>query len=171
MDAYVIREDNVRPCGECRACCTTLGVEELHKRNYTPCKHECDQGCAINKDRPASCRSFNCWWKVKMIRGDRPDKSGVIVESCAIPGGAVVRVWEHIPGALNWKSNRKLVNYLRQKYSMVITGTKNTWGKLWVEDAPPQMKGFIQEMKDAGAAALEKVFSLLKKQKDDNATQ
>jgi hypothetical protein len=62
----------------------------------------------------------------------------------------VQEVWEHIPGALKWKSNRKIIDKLHRKYGLVIQGTKDTWGKIWIDDAPPPMKSFMDEMLKAG---------------------
>jgi hypothetical protein len=164
VDAYVFDPKEMRPCDGCTACCTTIGVQELHKRNYTPCPHECEKGCAIYGDHPLSCKTFNCWWKVRLVAGERPDKSGIIVDSTAIPGGSVVRVWEHIPGALKWKSNQKIIDKLQRKYGLVIQGTKGTWGKIWIDDAPPSMKDFMDEMINAGNNLFQKLAKHFRKE-------
>jgi hypothetical protein len=78
-----------------------MGVDELPKPTYTPCEHECDKGCATHGDHPPSCQEWNCWWRTGMVGGERPDKSGIIVDYEDLPdGGGTIRVWEHIPGAL-----------------------------------------------------------------------
>jgi Fe-S-cluster containining protein len=149
LDAHVtghfFTPDELRPCGECTACCTALGVEELHKPNYTPCRHLCDKGCGIYAERPGSCKTFECWWRVGMVAGDRPDKSGIIVDSTAF----AVRVWEVKPGALNWKSNRKAIDKLRRRYPNVIEGNADTWGKVWVETASPEVQAAIRGQQNA----------------------
>jgi hypothetical protein len=170
VDVYTFDQKEIRPCGECRACCTTIGVQELHKRNYRPCVHECDKGCAIYGNHPPSCKQFNCWWKADMVAGlQRPDKCGIIVDSAMTAfGGAVVRVWEHKPGALNWKSNRKMIDKLRRRYALVIEGTAETWGKIWIEDedAPQQFRDWMQSAIDAGTEAICKAYRYFDKEKE-----
>jgi hypothetical protein len=70
------------------------------------------KGCAIHSQHPASCKEFNCWWRAGMVPGLKcPDLSGIIVDSSMRPNDrAVVRVWEHKPGALQWAWNRKRAN-------------------------------------------------------------
>lgn len=78
-----IEQIDPKPCGECKACCTTLGVEELQKGNYQPCHNECPTGCAIYDQRPNSCRAYHCGWAGRWVEGDerrRPDKLGVIFD-------------------------------------------------------------------------------------------
>lgn len=71
-----------RECGECRACCTVLGIEDLKKPNHTRCEHECDKGCAIYNDgRPQVCIDFKCGWLESdddFRNMERPDKLGLI---------------------------------------------------------------------------------------------
>ena len=49
---------NVKPCGECAACCTVLGVEALKKHPGRTCKHLDgripDKRCSIYDKRPES---------------------------------------------------------------------------------------------------------------------
>jgi Fe-S-cluster containining protein len=161
VEAHVISKDSLRPCGPCTACCTALGVEEIHKPNYAPCQHLCDKGCGIYEDRPGSCRSFECWWRAGMVGGERPDKSGIIVDS--VP--AAVRVWEVKPGALGWKSNREVIRKLRKKYRTVIEGAADTWGKIWVETAAAAVKAAIREQQDIMGAIYKRVVNIMKAEK------
>jgi hypothetical protein len=158
-DAYVCKEAEARPCGECTTCCTALGVEELHKRNYEPCPHlRPEGGCGIYLERPYSCRAFNCWWRVGLVSGSRPDKSGIVVDSSMVNDKeAVVRVWEVKPGALRWASNRKIIAKLKKKYGLVITGTKETWGTIWIEDAPEAVREEIERQRQANSRMAQKV--------------
>ena len=43
---------NFRSCGDCQACCTVVGVQELSKPHWTRCRHQCGVGCAITKSAP-----------------------------------------------------------------------------------------------------------------------
>lgn len=76
-----------RVCGGCRACCTVLGVAELDKKMLTPCKHECDVGCAIYPSRPPTCQSFTCLWRGGWgTEAMRPDLCGFILDVQSQPG-------------------------------------------------------------------------------------
>jgi hypothetical protein len=163
VDVHFIDKDKLKPCGACKACCTTLGVQELHKPSYTPCQHECAKGCAIHGQHPASCKEFNCWWRAGMVPGlKRPDLFGIIVDSSMLPNGmAVVRVWEHKPGALQWAWNRKVIRRLKGKYRMVIAGTKDTWGQIWVETAPAPQRSVIEAAQAAGRIVFDTLMGLL----------
>jgi hypothetical protein len=84
--AFLHRKDDphqtfVPSCGECSACCTTLGVPELEKAPGERCKHlKPTGGCGIYDTRPASCRDFECMFlQVKMPTKFRPDKLKVVI--------------------------------------------------------------------------------------------
>lgn len=71
-----------RVCGECQACCTTLSVADIAKPKHTKCPSQCAAGCAIYASRPQSCRLYTCSWLEGHGReDDRPDKSGVLMET------------------------------------------------------------------------------------------
>jgi len=73
---------NKRVCGECQACCTTLAVADIAKPKHTRCPSQCAAGCAVYASRPESCRLYKCSWLEGYGRAaDRPDKSGVIMET------------------------------------------------------------------------------------------
>ncbi len=77
IDANIVKNE----CGECQACCTLLGVPEIDKAPGTKCANLCDKGCSTYDIRPKSCRDFVCLWTMCMLPlGDRPDKSGVVVD-------------------------------------------------------------------------------------------
>lgn len=68
-----------RSCEECTACCSSLAVDEIHKKAGNKCYFVCSAGCEIYSTRPSSCKNFECeWLKGKFSEEDRPDKSGVI---------------------------------------------------------------------------------------------
>jgi hypothetical protein len=71
----------VPSCGECVACCTSLGVPELEKPPGEKCKHVLPTGgCGIYETRPASCRDFECvFLQTKMPSKYRPDKLKVVI--------------------------------------------------------------------------------------------
>jgi hypothetical protein len=102
-----------------------------------------------------------------MVAGPRPDKSGIIVDSTVIPeqfGGSVVRVWEHIPSALEWPSNRKIIDKLHRKYGLVIQATKDTWGKIWIEDALPFQRSFMEDAIKAANHLFQKLANHFQKE-------
>jgi hypothetical protein len=46
----------------------------------THCKHECSKGCAIYDRRPVSCQMWSCQWLLGQDVGQRPDRSGYVVD-------------------------------------------------------------------------------------------
>jgi len=69
-----------RECDGCTLCCSILMVPEFKKPMYKMCEF-CDKGCTIYKDRPKSCRDFDCGW----LQGDmsedmKPDKVHFMIE-------------------------------------------------------------------------------------------
>lgn len=93
-------------CGECTACCTVLGIGELHKPEFAPCRHLCATGCSVYSKRPKECATYKCIWRDSQDRESpldthlRPDNLGVIVEVQDTPHfGNVVVVREVWPGA------------------------------------------------------------------------
>jgi len=85
LDADKSRE----PCGSCRSCCITLFVADegdgFTKPSHKPCHNLCNEGCAVYKDRPRTCKAFECVW-AKSQKGNRamaaelrPDRCGVIL--------------------------------------------------------------------------------------------
>jgi hypothetical protein len=122
---------NFRSCDGCQACCTVVGVQELHKPHWTRCQHQCESGCAIYEDRPRSCRGYSCLWAAGLLDGDeqhRPDRSGVILDlrTCGIsdsvkPGDTVViQVWEVRPGAMDQPNVASLLNRIAEKCLLAI---------------------------------------------------
>lgn len=72
----------MRTCGECQTCCTTISVTDIGKPKHTRCPSQCAAGCAIYASRPQSCQTYKCSWLEGHGRlADRPDKSGIIMET------------------------------------------------------------------------------------------
>lgn len=77
----------VNHCGECKACCTTLYINEdgLKKASHTPCQNLCGDGCSLYWKRPKPCKAFACKWlqsqksDAPMAAELRPDRCGVIL--------------------------------------------------------------------------------------------
>lgn len=86
----------IRACNGCTACCTLLGVKDLHpaKPRGIACKHldgnankttdpVGQPGCGIYEKRPDSCKFFACCWKIELYNMPlelRPDMSGIVVQ-------------------------------------------------------------------------------------------
>jgi len=73
-------------CGVCRACCTTLYINDGNfvKNSHQPCQHLCETGCKRYVARPTPCKNFQCLWLKSQAGNDpmtpdlRPDQCGVI---------------------------------------------------------------------------------------------
>ena len=73
-----------RACGSCNVCCVDLTIDEpvLRKAQGIRCLHaQADNSCAIYENRPHTCRTFFCGWRMlKWVKaGLRPDQSGVLI--------------------------------------------------------------------------------------------
>jgi hypothetical protein len=124
-----------------------MGVHDegrLDKPNYQRCEHQCDNGCAIYKDRPPSCRHFFCMWKTayhfhayRHLRNSiyRPDKCGLIFDYDPILD--VVKVWEVKPGAARWKANKKLILKVSKDCHRPYLVIDEAWGKRATWDQVP----------------------------------
>jgi hypothetical protein len=147
---HTLDNSEALPCGECRACCTALGVQELSRGNYERCEHICEAGCAIYAERPDSCRIFSCWWKLGEMGDERrrPDRLGVILES--VPG--FFRAWEVWPEASRLPEVRYVFEKLRRKYGVpifVVTEEigKEAWGYGPDNPPPPELAAKIERMR------------------------
>lgn len=103
MELSVISQQ--RPCGECSACCTALGVHEIGKGEYVRCDHICEGGCAVYDTRPQSCRTYQCLWSTmppdRMSDEFRPDRLGIIVEITENKIGKAIVAREVIAGTMD----------------------------------------------------------------------
>ena len=98
-----------RTCGECRACCITLGFQAREgeapfaKPHGVPCPHLGPVGCVIYEERPPVCRRFQCGWIQAPNLPDalRPDRCGVLfcANSSPLGEGEGVYAYELVPGA------------------------------------------------------------------------
>ncbi len=76
---------DLRPCGECYACCVWLGINELKKHAGTSCsKLDGSLGatcrCSIYDSRPQACKTYSCGWRSGLGEDFmRPDKSGILI--------------------------------------------------------------------------------------------
>lgn len=105
-------EEEYRKCGDCKECCTVVGVTEIEKPSDTPCPNICRKGCSIYKDRPESCRAFQCLWTQGLgSHKHRPDKSGVVgwVEDETNFGTAII-LSESRKNAFDRHEGRELVH-------------------------------------------------------------
>jgi len=71
-------------CQPCTACCTCMSIRELGKPKFVPCKHLNQVGCSIYADRPGTCRSWACLWRLGVVKGGeefRPDQLGLMFEN------------------------------------------------------------------------------------------
>lgn len=118
-------------CGECRACCTVLGVAALEKDENTTCKHECAAGCAIYKSRPQECSVYECFYHrshPNFSDNFRPDKLGVIIEINESGGHKAIFAREIEKG--NYEKSglaRQFVEYLslsEEAFIVVTFGTE-----------------------------------------------
>lgn len=91
-----------RRCRECKACCTSLQVNEIQKAEGERCTKLCSKGCSIYSERPQSCADFRCLWlQGAMSDKDRPDKLGLVLDVQDSPKyGRIFKVFEVHAGAL-----------------------------------------------------------------------
>lgn len=156
----VLDPAEMKPCGDCRACCTVLGVREFDKPNYQPCQHECSTGCSIYPTRPESCRTYQCGWKWGLIEGDerrRPDKLGVIFDFQAFPPPGVIRALEAWPGAASDPAGRYLIQKLERKYQRQVLVIDQALGEQCNARTLPE--GYWEAKERAEAEATEKALA------------
>ncbi len=118
--------ESAKPCGECKACCTAIGIVELGKPNYKRCEHLCKSGCAIYNSKPASCTEYQCWYTAGLV-DDRPDKIGLIVDFQLSPLPGAIRIWEVWSGASETKRGKALIKKLCEKYDCDVWLATKEW--------------------------------------------
>jgi len=119
-----------RSCGECRACCITLGFQAregeaaFDKPHGTPCRHLVQIGCEIYAERPPVCRRFECGWLQATNLPDalRPDRCGVLFcTNGDLHGeGLAVYAYELRPGALETRLPAWLIGELAEETTVVL---------------------------------------------------
>lgn len=123
---FTVLEGELKPCGDCKACCTVVGVVELEKQNYQRCHHLCTAGCEIYDSKPESCTEYQCWYTQGLVEG-RPDRIGLIVDFQMTPLPGLIRVWEVREGASETRKGKRLISKLLQYDSEVaIVNRKQT---------------------------------------------
>lgn len=102
------RELAAHPCGECSVCCSVIQVPELGKPPGLPCtrlRYDGQGRCGVHRTRPASCREFECAWRLGLAGGAarRPDKLGILFtfEDTHATGMLLLVARETKPGALD----------------------------------------------------------------------
>lgn len=134
----------MKTCGECEVCCTLMGVKEIGKLAGQECLHVTSgKGCAIYSERPESCRTFECLWKLStsgiLTEKDRPDKCGVMLapagDHSAFSKGTGISpiiMFEAAPGAFKRYHGDRLVNRLKKKVVLILVpyGSKEQDRKL-----------------------------------------
>jgi len=118
-DVSIFEAEKVRPCGDCKACCTVIGVVELGKNNFQKCQHVCSSGCKIYEKKPTSCSDYFCWYTTGLVK-QRPDRIGLIVDYQMVPPPDAIRVWEVREGASKTRKGKRLISMLRKKYNCEI---------------------------------------------------
>lgn len=102
----------VNHCGECRACCFSLYIEDgpfaKPSNQWCPnCAH--NFGCKVYQQRPSVCRSFKCTWLKSQSRNDRmapelrPDQCGAIFSDDSINGDPLLIECHGTPDAAAWR--------------------------------------------------------------------
>lgn len=132
-----------RPCDDCTACCTAMGVPELSKARDIECSHICEQGCDIYENRPKSCQDFDCLWRQGLFEAEhRPDKLGVVFTVTG-PGSAFGRqcvvVHESWPGG--FENARPVLQVLSETQLVILVG-KDTSRRLL---GPPALLAAAQK--------------------------
>lgn len=75
-----------RTCGECKVCCTLLGVPEINKPERTRCDRLCNTGCSDYENRPVLCRGYGCAWLFGLGPARwRPDRLGIVFDNALDP--------------------------------------------------------------------------------------
>ena len=110
--------NNSRSCEGCTACCHVMGVKEISKPHFADCKHQCETGCSIYGKHPTSCKVYYCGWRSGVTTGERPDKSGILVD--LVPRSGLVVVYEVRPGAFADPAARKIIDDLCEETGDVM---------------------------------------------------
>lgn len=74
---------NFRPCGDCTVCCEGHLVGKAHGNSFgngKKCIFLVKQECTIYKDRPETCRKYQCGWSQGLFpEWMKPNKTGIMV--------------------------------------------------------------------------------------------
>ena len=73
----------LRPCGDCNKCCSGNLIGTSYGNSFgpgRPCIFLVSECCTIYKDRPESCKKYQCAWTQNILSEQfRPDKCGIMV--------------------------------------------------------------------------------------------
>lgn len=152
--------DTGRTCGDCTACCTVMGVDELDKAQWQPCAQMRDRnddarrcgGCSVYSDRPASCAAFKCLWLAGLIlarEDDRPDRSGLVLIPVENARQAVT-AFELWKGAASRGPGKRLVDRLRAAQLEVLVGNPTGMRKLTPLTASGRPVLHVEDVSPAG---------------------
>lgn len=64
-------------CNGCTECCYVMGIKDLSLDYYTACPN-CEKGCKIYPERPAECKTFECFYITGVVQ-KRPDRFGIMI--------------------------------------------------------------------------------------------
>lgn len=115
-----------RTSGECSACCTVVGVDDLPtpKATWTRCDHEqAGGGCSIYAERPTPCRRYKCAWLIGLgTEAERPDRIGIIADPWRPPDGGELglhlrEVW---PGAASPEAVHRLLSAVHERMEGLV---------------------------------------------------
>lgn len=134
-------------CGDCKACCTVLGVVELEKPMFQTCSKVCKTGCSIYQNRPKECQTYECFYfKNHQNIELRPDKLGVIIDIQQTKLGLTIVAREVWPKASEQEKCQDLFDVLMQNLDACVytIGDKGYRSVL----TPLSKKHLIQEISD-----------------------
>jgi len=108
-------------CGDCKACCTVLGVSELEKPMYQTCNKVCASGCSIYQKRPKECQTYECFYFKNNYDAElRPDKLGVIIDIQETKLGLTIVAREVWPKASEQEKCRNLFDILMKNLDACV---------------------------------------------------
>ena len=87
----VIGKNENRSCDACTSCCEgwlSANIKGHEMYPGRPCFYLAENKCTDYEDRPATCKSYNCAWKLEpdvFPEWMRPDLSGVIISRIVLP--------------------------------------------------------------------------------------
>lgn len=124
------KKEAERRCGECRACCITLGFRSrpgessFDKPHSVACPHLVQIGCGIYPERPPVCRRFQCGWlqAPNLPEALRPDRCGVLfcVNTAPESEELAVYAYELRPGALRGRLAAWLFGELSREQTVIV---------------------------------------------------
>jgi len=118
-----IVQEPSRECGACTACCegwlsADIRGHQMHPGR--PCFFLTEGSCTDYEGRPATCKTYNCAWKVEnevFPVWMRPDVSGVIISRIVLPSRSDLTHYEvaEARGKLDVKTLNWLIQWALEK--------------------------------------------------------